>query len=81
MTPLLGYAQFHVTANRSMLRTIHRWSGRITLLLIALTLLSGFSLVGLLWAWHALVVPLQQLMTEKPKYEEGQQRCTVRRYT
>jgi hypothetical protein len=48
MTPLLGYAQFHVTASRSTLRAIHRWSGRITLLLIALTLLSGLSLVGLL---------------------------------
>ncbi len=48
ITPLLGYAQFHVTANRSKLRAIHRWSGRITLFLIALTLLTGLSLVGLL---------------------------------
>jgi len=49
VTPLLGYAQFHVTASsRSTLRAIHRWSGRITLLLIALTMLSGLSLVGLL---------------------------------
>lgn len=48
ITPLLGYAQFHVTAGRSTLRAIHRWSGRISIVLIALTLLSGLSLVGLL---------------------------------
>jgi protein-S-isoprenylcysteine O-methyltransferase Ste14 len=48
LTPILGYAQFHVTSNRATIRAIHRWSGRSTLVLVLSTMLSGLSLVGLL---------------------------------
>jgi hypothetical protein len=48
ITPILGYAQFHVTTNRATIRTIHRWSGRITLVLVLSNMLSGFSVAGLL---------------------------------
>ncbi len=47
ITPILGYAQFHVSSNRATIRTIHRWSGRITLILVLSTMLSGLSVVGL----------------------------------
>ena len=47
ITPILGYAQFHVSSNRATIRTIHRWSGRITVILVFITILSGLSVVGL----------------------------------
>jgi hypothetical protein len=45
MTPILGYAQFKSVSEAVKIRTIHRWSGRITLVLILLNILSGLSLV------------------------------------
>jgi hypothetical protein len=48
MTPILGYAQLKVRNSRATIRAIHRWSGRITIVLMLLTLLSGSSLVGLI---------------------------------
>ncbi|MBN1761761.1 MAG: hypothetical protein JW878_01610 [Methanomicrobia archaeon] len=48
MTPILGYAQLKVTDRRATIRAIHRWSGRITVVLMLITLLSGSALVGLI---------------------------------
>jgi uncharacterized membrane protein len=45
MTPILGYAQFKSVSEAVKIRTIHRWSGRITLALILLNIISGLSLV------------------------------------
>ena len=48
MTPILGYAQFKPVGEVVKIRTIHRWSGRITLVLLLINILSGISLVGAL---------------------------------
>jgi uncharacterized iron-regulated membrane protein len=48
MTPVMGYAQLKVRTNRKTISAIHRWSGRITIVLMLLTLLSGSSLVSLI---------------------------------
>ena len=48
LTPVLGYAQLKVTDRRATISAIHRWSGRITLVLMLITLLSGSSQVGLI---------------------------------
>ena len=48
MTPVLGYLQFKVTDRRATISAIHRWSGRITIVLMLVTILSGSSLVGLI---------------------------------
>jgi protein-S-isoprenylcysteine O-methyltransferase Ste14 len=48
MTPLLGYAQFKSVGEVVKIRSIHRWSGRITLVLLLINILSGISLVGAL---------------------------------
>lgn len=42
-TPLLGIAQFRLKDKR--IRIIHRWSGRITLVLIIATILAGIQMV------------------------------------
>jgi hypothetical protein len=48
MTPILGYAQLKSESRGMKIRTIHRWSGRITLVLMFITILSGLSLAGIL---------------------------------
>jgi hypothetical protein len=45
MTPIWGYAQFKSVSEAVKIRTIHRWSGRITLALILINIISGLSLV------------------------------------
>jgi hypothetical protein len=47
-TPILGFAQFRVKKNRAKIRTIHRWSGRITLVLMVVNIIFGLSLVGII---------------------------------
>ncbi|UCG68420.1 MAG: hypothetical protein JSV09_11475 [Thermoplasmata archaeon] len=44
----LGFAQFKVKKNRKKIRMIHRWSGRITLVLMLLNIIFGLSLVGII---------------------------------
>jgi len=47
-TPILGYMQFKIHKRREMLRNLHRWWGRITLILILLTILGGLLLAGII---------------------------------
>ena len=42
-TPILGIAQFRIKDKR--IRIIHRWSGRITMMLIIATILAGIQMV------------------------------------
>ncbi|OPX79363.1 MAG: Eukaryotic cytochrome b561 [Methanosaeta sp. PtaB.Bin039] len=48
LTPSLGLAQFHFRHWASRIRPIHRWSGRLTIVLMALNMLAGLRLIGLL---------------------------------
>ena len=43
ITPILGIAQFKLREKR--IRILHRWSGRITMLLIIATILAGIQMV------------------------------------
>lgn len=43
VTPLLGIAQFRLKDKR--IRTIHKWSGRVTMMLIIATILAGIQMV------------------------------------
>jgi len=44
-TPILGIAQFKIMKNKKKIRAAHRWSGRITITLMALNIIFGISLV------------------------------------
>ncbi|KAF5432626.1 hypothetical protein C5S39_03205 [Candidatus Methanophagaceae archaeon] len=48
MAPIQGYAQLKFTSKAATIRNIHRWSGRITLALILIIILSWLSLVGII---------------------------------
>jgi len=48
VTPVLGNLSFVMKGKAANLRTIHRWSGRATLTLMAVNLLSGLFLAGIL---------------------------------
>ncbi len=43
----MGIVQFKAGENKAQTRLIHRWSGRVTLLLILVNILSGLSLTGI----------------------------------
>jgi hypothetical protein len=45
ITPTLGLAQFKIKKNKKKIRAAHRWSGRITIILMFLNILFGISLV------------------------------------
>ncbi len=48
ISPALGFAMFK-TKNKTTIariKKLHRWSGRITLVLMAVTMVAGFSLAG-----------------------------------
>jgi hypothetical protein len=45
ITPILGIAQFKIKKNKKKIRAAHRWSGRITITLMALNIIFGISLV------------------------------------
>ncbi|MCK4534496.1 MAG: hypothetical protein KAT81_03130 [Syntrophobacterales bacterium] len=47
-TYTMGIMQFKVRRKAVNIRLIHRWSGRVTLSLVLLTVLSGFVLTGML---------------------------------
>ncbi len=44
-TPVLGVAQFKIKKNKKKIRAAHRWSGRITIMLMFLNILFGISLI------------------------------------
>lgn len=48
ITPVLGQMQFHWKAKAQKLRGLHRWSGRLALTAVALNLLSGLWLAGII---------------------------------
>ena len=48
LTPLLGQLQFTLRSRAAVLRRRHRQAGYVTLVLVALTALSGLALVGVL---------------------------------
>ncbi|MCX5834524.1 MAG: hypothetical protein NTV99_08465 [Deltaproteobacteria bacterium] len=48
MTPLLGQLQFVLRSRAADIRTWHRWSGAMTLLMVFLTILSGLVQAGVL---------------------------------
>lgn len=41
MTPILGILQFRLIEYASVIRVMHRWSGRITVLVMLVTIISG----------------------------------------
>jgi hypothetical protein len=45
ITPILGKAQFKIKKNKKKIRAAHRWSGRITIIMMFLNILFGISLV------------------------------------
>jgi hypothetical protein len=45
LTPLLGIVQFKVKDQAARIRAIHRWSGRFTLLMAFVTVVSGLLIV------------------------------------
>lgn len=47
LTPALGRASFSIRGKAALLRTIHRWSGRTTLVLTAVTLATGLIAAGI----------------------------------
>jgi hypothetical protein len=48
VTPSLGFAQFRYRKMAALIRTGHRWSGRATLTMMLITLMTGLSLAGIL---------------------------------
>jgi hypothetical protein len=48
MTPVLGQLQFKIRERAKPLREKHRWSGRITLIVGLVTILSGLSAAGII---------------------------------
>ena len=47
-TPLIGYLQSKIRGKRKLLASMHRWFGRIALVLIVITIIGGLSLAGVL---------------------------------
>ena len=45
VTPLLGIIQFKMKNQAGRFRAIHRWSGRFTLLMSAITVISGLIII------------------------------------
>jgi len=48
LTPTLGFAQFRMVKRREVIRNLHRWSGRLTLFLMALNISFGLLLATML---------------------------------
>jgi len=45
--PVLGFLQFKAGVRSGMIRAMHRWSGRFTLLIAFVTILTGLRLIGI----------------------------------
>lgn len=48
VTPVLGHLQFSMKASAGKIRPLHRWSGRATLVLACVTVVSGLQVAGLI---------------------------------
>jgi hypothetical protein len=48
LTPVIGQMQFKFREKAKLFRVIHRWSGRITLIIGLLTILSGLQVAGII---------------------------------
>ncbi|MEN6331070.1 MAG: hypothetical protein ABFD57_03670 [Smithella sp.] len=48
LTPTLGFSQFRFPAHVAAIRSAHRWSGRLTLIMALITILFGLILIGIL---------------------------------
>lgn len=48
LTPLLGVLQFRIRQQAARIRIMHRWSGRLLILLLALNVLSGLIITGVI---------------------------------
>jgi hypothetical protein len=46
VTPVLGHLQFSMKASAGKIRPLHRWSGRVTLILACVTVVSGLQVAG-----------------------------------
>lgn len=46
LTPILGFLQFRI--RKKQIRIVHRWSGRITIILVVVTIAAGLRLAGIL---------------------------------
>jgi hypothetical protein len=57
MTPILGIFQFRSKDMR--IRTFHRWSGRITIMLILLTIIARIQMVLTALAQNAAIMPIK----------------------
>jgi hypothetical protein len=57
VTPMLGIFQFRSKDMR--IRTFHRWSGRITIMLILLTIIAGIQMVLTALAQNAAIMPIK----------------------
>jgi hypothetical protein len=47
-TPVLGFMQFKVKSRAGQVKSIHRWFGRTTIVLMFVTILSGLSQAGII---------------------------------
>jgi hypothetical protein len=57
VTPLFGIFQFRSKDKR--IHTIHRWSGRITIMLILFTIIAGIQMVLTVLAENAATIPIK----------------------
>ncbi|MDD2754254.1 MAG: hypothetical protein PHS80_01875 [Methanothrix sp.] len=57
VTPMLGIFQFRSKDMR--IHTIHRWSGRITIMLILLTIIAGIQMVLTVLAYDVMSMPIK----------------------
>jgi len=48
LTPALGFSSFRFPARSVAIRRIHRWSGRLTIIMALITIFSGLRLAGIL---------------------------------
>lgn len=48
LTPVLGFSQFRFPAHAAAIRSVHRWSGRVTLIMALITITAGLMLAGIL---------------------------------
>lgn len=48
ITPIIGFLQFRLKSNRTLIRKVHRWSGHITITLMVIAIISGMVQAGVL---------------------------------
>lgn len=46
LTAVFGYLQFRMKVSTGKMRPLHRWSGRVTLILACVTVVSGLRMIG-----------------------------------